>query len=284
MSKFKRHIALRIIAALSILGALLLSHTGVHQSLAAPSGRALTITQLSGDVEYLTATQSRPAVVGDQLTSMGDGVHTGSNASMSLKVDSTIGTITLRENTEVRVKRLAFALDNGRITHLYVPEGQVNLNLRPFTHAGSQLDVETPSGVSGVRGTEFGVLVQPNGATGVATRSGEVAAMAQAKTVVVQAGYQTLIRPDSPPATPTQIPQEPLFEYRIERIVRQGQRILLLIGKIDPINQAYVNGELQVLKPWGEFGYQVLARRSAQVKVTVVTPLGDETEYDISLL
>lgn len=284
MPRIKRYVALGTMAVLSSFLILLLSFVDVHPSMANTSGRALTITQVNGSAQYLTASRSRPAAVGDQLTSTRDGVRTGRNASVTLTVDTTIGTITLRENTEVRIKRLALAPDNGRITHLYVPEGQVNLNLRPFTHAGSELDIETPSGVSGVRGTEFGVLVKPDGATGVATRSGEVAATAQTKTVAVQAGYQTLIRPDSPPASPTQIPPEPVFEYRVERVIRRGQRVLLLIGKIDPINQAYVDGELQILKPWGEFGYEALARRNTQVKVTVVTPLGDETDYDISLL
>lgn len=244
--------------------------------------RSMRIKQLTGNVQYLTASATRRANVGDRLTKVRDGIRTGENAASTLEIDTGIGTITLREETEITVKRLDFASDNGRITHLYVSQGQVSVNLRRFTHQGSELEIETPSGVGGVRGTEFGALVQPDGTTGIATRSGEVAVTAQARTVAVQTGYQTLMRPGFPPTPPTRIPAQPTFEYRVERLFHRGQRLALLIGRIDPINQAYVEGELQTLSLSGEFGYGVPHRRD-RITVTVVTPLGDETEYDIPL-
>lgn len=244
--------------------------------------RWVLVEQLTGNVQYLTPSGTRKANVGDRLTKVREGVRTGPNASSTLEVDTGIGTITLNEKTEVTVKKLDYAPDNGRITHLYVAQGQVNVNLRRFTHQGSELEIETPTGVSGVRGTEFGVLVQPDGTTGVSTRSGEVAVTAQARTVAVEAGYQTLMRPGLPPTTPTLLPTQPFFEYRVERFFHRGQRLALLIGRIDPINQVYIEDELQPLSSSGEFGYGI-PHRQDRITVIVLTPLGDETEYDIPL-
>ncbi|MDB9524709.1 FecR domain-containing protein [Oscillatoria sp. CS-180] len=227
----------------------------------------------------------RPAEVGDLLMATGDGVQTEVNASTTLEVDTGVGTIALQENTEIAIQSLDFADDGGYITRLYVSQGGVSLNLRRFTHPSSELEIETPSGVTGVRGTEFGVLVHPSDSrTGVATQSGEVYAEAESVEVSVPEGFQTLIRPGEPPLPPKPIPEEPFFNYQIEIVVRDGLRYLRIVGQIDPINQVYVEDELQQLNELGEFTYEVPAFYGANIDVRIVTPLGDETVYDIPLL
>ena len=79
-------------------------------------------------------------------------------------------------------------------------------------------------------------------------------------------------------------PAEPLFEYRIESAVRDYVRYLVLVGQIDPINQLYVADELQDVTETGEFRYEDFAYHGATVQVSIVTPLGDVTTYDVSLL
>ncbi|MEM6716027.1 MAG: FecR domain-containing protein, partial [Cyanobacteria bacterium P01_C01_bin.147] len=183
------------------------------------------------------------------------------------------------------VEELSLAPDNGRITRLSVPRGNVVLNLRRFTHRGSELEIETPSGVSGVRGTDFGIIVHPEDQrTSVATETGAVFAAAEGVTVDVPNGFQTLIRMGDPPIEPQPIPAEPLFEYRIESAVRDYVRYLVLVGQIDPINQLYVADELQDVTETGEFRYEDFAYHGATVQVSIVTPLGDVTTYDVSLL
>jgi len=121
------------------------------------SDRWLRISAISGDVEYFRNSTRKVAEVGDFLTAPGEGVRTGANASCVVEVDNGVGTIRLNEHTELTIRALDFAADNGQITRLTVPYGNVILNLRRFTHRGSELEIETPSGVSGVRGTEFGL-------------------------------------------------------------------------------------------------------------------------------
>ncbi|MEM1281106.1 MAG: FecR family protein [Cyanobacteria bacterium P01_H01_bin.152] len=247
--------------------------------------RWLRVQAIAGDVQYFTSNKSNIAQEGDLLITAGDGVSTGSDSSCTLSVDVEMGTIFLSENTELIVEELSLAPDNGRITRLSVPRGNVVLNLRRFTHRGSELEIETPSGVSGVRGTDFGIIVHPEDQrTSVATETGAVFAAAEGVTVDVPNGFQTLIRMGDPPIEPQPIPAEPLFEYRIESAVRDYVRYLVLVGQIDPINQLYVADELQDVTETGEFRYEDFAYHGATVQVSIVTPLGDVTTYDVSLL
>ncbi len=256
-----------------------------QNSIDVSGNRSLRVQDISGNVQYFTTNTSYPAQVGGQLTAVGDGVRTGNGSSCTLAVDVGVGTIALRENTELLIQELAFAEDNGRITRLSVPQGSVTLNLRRFTHRGSELEIETPSGVSGVRGTEFGIIVHPEDQrTSVATETGAVFAEAVGTTVDVPDGFQTLMRVGEPPLEPQPIPAEPVFEYRVEESIRNSVRYLVLVGRIDPINQIYVADELQDVTETGEFRYESLAYRGVSIQVNIVTPLGDVTTYDISLL
>lgn len=275
------------LGALVLLGCLLvllapLGHA--QQTFDVRVDRWLTVKQLSGEVIRFGPGQQQSARGGDRLTAPGEGIRTGADSFSLLEVDTGIGTIYVRENTEVRIRSLSTVADGGKITRLYVSRGNVRLNLRRFTHPSSELEIETPSGVSGVRGTEFGVIVQPEGSTGLSTLTGSVYAAAQSVEVTVPDGFQTLIRPGEPPLEPMPIPPEPVFYYRVENIIRNGLRRLVLVGTINPINQAFVNGELQTLSREGRFTYEAPAARDTQVRITITTPLGDEVEYVIPLL
>lgn len=246
--------------------------------------RWLQINSVSGEVQHFTANSRNPAQVGDRLINAGDGIKTGANSACTLEVDINVGTITLSENTELTVRQLDYAPDNGRITKLAVNQGNVILNLRRFTNRGSELEIETPSAVSGVRGTEFGLIVHPEDQrTAVATQQGEVFAAAQGRTVDVTAGLQTLVRVGEEPLEPMPIPERPRLDFMVEQEIRDNLRYLVLAGRINPINQVYVADELQAVTEAGDFRYEVLAYHGAGVQVRVVTPLGDVEIYDISL-
>ncbi len=270
---------LAMVAMLTVL----VSHAQAQQSISIQSDRWLEIRSLTGDVRHLNAGRSRRANLGDRLTTVNDGVLTGHGASTTLSVDTGIGTIELLEDTELWIQSLDFAPDHGRITHLYVPHGQVYVNLRRFTHPGSELEIETPSGVSGVRGTEFGMTVQFDGVTGVVTREGAVAATAQRRQVFVAAGYQTVIRPGEAPLEPVPI-TPPTLDYRIDYRTTGGRRWAMLIGQVSLVNRVYIDGQQQTLNYWGEFEYLLPTTRGARVQVSVVSPLDEKEDYDIPLL
>ena len=113
-------------------------------SLQVRTNQWLKVEQVSGNVKY----RNRAAKVGDRLQAVNDEISTGNNGSAVLSVDTAVGTIYVAPNTTIRISGFRIAPDNGRITNLFVPRGKVRLQIRKFTHRGSQLSIQTPRGLS----------------------------------------------------------------------------------------------------------------------------------------
>ncbi|WP_225885291.1 FecR domain-containing protein [Leptolyngbya sp. KIOST-1] len=246
--------------------------------------RGLVVSRVQGDVTLLRPGRSTAARVGDHLGAVGDGLRTGTRSSAVLNVDTDVGFLDVSERTELRIRTLEMAADGGRITHLTVPRGQVRTRLRRFTHEGSQFEIETPAGISGVRGTEFGVNVQDDGKTGIATLSGAVDTTAVGETVAVPAGFQNLIFPGEPPTEPVPLRDDPGLEYERRVIFERGTRFVTLIGRVDPVNTVFVDGAPQTVDRQGEFRLTRLATARLRVEVVVITPLGRQEIHEIYLL
>ncbi len=246
--------------------------------------RWLALRHLDGNVTFLTSDQSRPARRGDRLQNVGDGLTTAGDSDATLEVDTQIGTIEVAEQTALKVKALEITPSDGRITRLEVDRGRVRLQVRPFTNPDSRLEIETPAGISGVRGTEFGVNVSPDGKMGVATLEGNVATSAQGQEVEVPAGFQNVTIPGNPPSQPVPFSNEPRLDYQVERIIRHGIRRIVLNGQVDPTSSVLIKDEPQAIDPEGKFSLVLPAPSRLRLKVTVITALGQEQTYDLDLL
>lgn len=267
--------------------------------------RWLTVDRLSGSV-YITPYRgrSRQARRGDRLANVGDSLATGSNASAQLEVDLQTGFVMLAENTQVQVQALSITRSGGRITELTVNRGQVRLRVRTLTVPDSRLEIHTPSGVSGVRGTDFGVSVQLDGQTGVATLEGSVATSAQGKTVAVVADTQSVIYPGEPPIPPEPLRDDPtLFVERLSFLPgssatsRTDTPMVRLVGYTDKVNLLKINSDLKQLSRTGRFDLVVPLFEDSAVnrsedrsgsrsgnrylQATVTTPLGTEQQYEL---
>jgi len=244
--------------------------------------RWLDLQRLHGNVTYQTGGSSaRSAKQGDRLAAVGDQLSTGSRSGASLMVDTGIGFVNVFDNTQVRVRSLKYAPDNGRITQLEVMRGQVRLQLRRFNHRGSSLQIWTPAGVSAVRGTEFGINVKPDGKMGVATLSGSVATAAQGRTVLVPGGFQNLTVPGQPPSTAVPLRDSTAFTYRLERRIQNGIRSLRLVGLVDPVNDVLVGSTPQATDRKGNFSLVLPSVSTQKLLVTVITPLGRRQVHEI---
>ncbi len=246
--------------------------------------RWLAVQQVEGAVTYRRGTAQKAAQIGDRLELPGDSLSTGKNSSATLMVDTGVGTVSVSENTLLRVQSLSMAADNGRITRLEVPRGRVSLKLRRFNHSGSRLEIRTPAGMSGVRGTEFGLSVQPSGKTGLATRQGVVVFSANGVAVRIAAGYQNLTVSGESPSTPIRLKNDPSLHYRVQQeIDSQRVRRLRLLGQTDPVNILTVNGVAQSTDRDGRFSSLFYASSRPRVKVVVTTPLGKTETYELAL-
>ncbi len=246
--------------------------------------RGLSVAQHRGEVTILRSQRTTPAAVGDRLSAVGDGLRTGARSTAVLEVDTDVGFLDVTEGTELRIRAMAMAADGGRITHLSVPRGQVRTRLRRFTHEGSEFEIETPAGVSGVRGTEFGVAVQEDGKTGIATLEGAVETTAAGASVAVPAGFQNLMFPGEPPTEPVPLRDDPSLSFQREVFVENHTRFVTLVGQVDPVNTVFVDGAPQPVDRQGEFRLTRLATARLRVEVLVITPLGRQEIHEIYLL
>jgi hypothetical protein len=246
--------------------------------------RWLAVRQLMGTVTYFQAKESRSARQGDRLQNVGDGVTTATAASARLELDTQIGTVEVAEDTQMSIQTLDITPSDGRITRLRVDWGRVRLQIRTFTNPDSRLEIETPAGVSGVRGTDFGLVVQPDGTMGVATLEGSVVTEAQTQTVEVPGGFQNITIPGEPPSAPVPFTNEPRLDYQIERTIRRGVRRVRVAGQVDPTSTVLYKGEPQTLDRDGKFSLLLPARSRLKIQIIVITALGRAQTYDLDLI
>ena len=247
--------------------------------------RWLTVQQLSGKVTYFNAAgTSRLANPGDRLEAIGDGITTDNEGSATLGIDTAVGTVEVAPNTRLTIQSLEVTPSDGHITRLRIDQGSIHLQIRPFTNPDSRLEIETPAGISGVRGTEFGVSLQPNGTMGVATLRGNVATIAQDQEVGVPAGFQNITVPGEPPCPALPFINEPRLDYQIERTTQQGVRRIGLLGQVDPTSIVMYQGKPQPIDRDGRFVLFFPAPSRLKVQITVTTPLGQMRTYDLDLI
>ncbi|MEO1070193.1 MAG: FecR domain-containing protein [Cyanobacteria bacterium J06638_6] len=248
------------------------------------TSRGLMVRQMQEDVTILRSGDMTPARVGASLSAVGDGLRTGTRSSAVLEVDTDVGFLDVSEQTQFRITALGVAPDGGRITHINVARGQVRTRLRRFTHQGSEYEIETPAGISGVRGTEFGVAVQADGKTGIATLTGAVETTAEGESVAVPAGFQNVMRPGAPPTEPVPLRDDPGLEFERRVFVENNTRFVTMVGRVDPVNTVFVDAAPQTVDRLGEFRLTRLATARLRVEVVVITPLGRQEVHEIYLL
>lgn len=267
------------IAALGFALALVLSISQVAaNSLPVRVDRWLEVRQVSGLVSYQRGSTSQPARVGTRLQAVGDSLLTGDRSDARLAVDTGVGFVQVSEKTILRVQRLESVADGGRITYLEVPQGQVRLQVRSFTNPSSELEIRTPANVSGVRGTDFGVSVQPDGKTGVATLEGGVQVAAEGEAVAVTGGFQNLTVPGEPPQPPVPLTEDTRLDLQQLTATNRTVRIL---GQVEPVNLLLVEDELQTLERDGSFEIQVPLPVDRRIAAVVITPLGKRQAYEL---
>ncbi|MEM6447805.1 MAG: FecR family protein [Cyanobacteria bacterium P01_D01_bin.123] len=256
-----------------------------------PRSRAtewLELETANGEVTFQPYQQAaQPAQKGNRLTDIGDIVQTGDRSYAQLSFDRDIGSVLVWGNAILRVDVLDVEATGGRITHLSVPQGIAKLQVRRFNNPNSSLTVTTPAGIAGVRGTVFGVGVDPNGKTAVATEEGAVAVSGVGETVQVDPEFYSLIQPGEPP-----LPPQPLAETDLDVELRRLVPIsgvgtttpsVRLAARVHPINLVYANGIPTSVDLEGNIEAEIPLDSDRRLTFTVLSPLGDERTYELSV-
>ena len=281
-----------LIANLSFL-TLIFPYQTPHQQVAEAQGSIqirtnqwVRVDKVIGNVVYRSPNSrlTRTARVGDRLQIANDEISTGAGSSAILSLDAGVGTIYVTDNTTIKVISFQVAADGGRITNLLIPRGKARLQIRKFTNRGSQLNIKTPSGISGVRGTEFVVTARPDGNTILTTFSGTVASSAQNRTEMVKSGFQNLTILGQPPTKPVTIQNDSSLRYVIDKQSSIAGRSISFIGYTNPFNTVEVDGLEQSLDRNGMFLVQLPATSRLNVNVQVETSQGKIQNYEIPIL
>ena len=195
-----------------------------------------------------------------------------------LGIDTATGLVKVAENTTLTVKKLEKGNNGQSITELQVLSGRVKLQIRPLTNNSSSVQIKTPAGVAGVRGTEFGVSVQDNGRMGVATKKGAVATSARGETVLVKAGFQNWTIPGQPPSPPVPLRED--IRLNISQLLaRDGQ--VQIIGNVDRVNLVLINQQRQNVDSNGRFDITLPLPSDRKLEAIVITPLGTKQIYQL---
>lgn len=269
---------LALSAALSVLSSLILVSPTNSRTVQFRFKRWIEVQSVSGNVTLLNQNGRESARAGQRLQSVGEGIATGSRSSATLSLDSGIGTLQVSENSQFVIQEIQNN-DGGAQTKLNVSRGQVRLKLRTFTNPNSSLEIFTPAGVTGVRGTDFGVSILPSGKTGVATLRGKVAAAAQGKTVAIDRGFQSSVTPGNAPLPPVPLRDNPGLDVQV--LAREANGQVHLVAQTDDINVLSM-GEL-VIEPnaQGIVDIRVPMGVDRSVEVRVTTPLGKQRNYQL---
>jgi hypothetical protein len=240
-----------------------------------PGSRWVEVRQIKGTVTY----QGRPAKVGDRLTTAGQQISTGKDSSAVLAVDSGIATISLAESSTVQVKGLSVAVSGGRVTLLSVPAGLARVSARRLTNPNSRLEINSPAGVVGVRGTEFAVGVGPEGKAATLLLEGKVDASAQGQTVKIEKGYASVTFPGNPPAAPQAFKENMNYELISLSVVSPGK--VRCICTVDPLNLVSLNDQPLKMDQTGKIDEVVPMPANSEYWLVVRSPLGNQISEEI---
>jgi hypothetical protein len=261
-----------------MVGLVMTFHVLAADLLKVKSHRWLEVRHSIGQVIYSHGQTSKPVHNGMRLQAVGDTITTKKNSSVVLGIDIVTGLVKVAENTTLTVKKLEIGNKGQSVTELQVLSGQVRVQVRPLTNNASNVEIKTPAGIAGVRGTLFGVSVHNDGKMGVATEKGAVATSAQGQTVLVKAGFQNLTIPGEPPSPPVTLRED--IRLNVRQLLARGEQVQI-IGTVDPVNLLLINQQPQNINSYGKFNITVPLPSNHKLEAKVLTPLGKKQTYQL---
>jgi len=158
------------------------------------------LAQIDGVVEIMPAGSDtwQPALAGWRVKA-GDRVRTSLLSAATL-IFFDGSTTDLQAETEITVVQTSSHRDGtGKVIVLRQTLGQTYNHAQSLSDRQSRFEIETPTALTAVRGTEFILTVEATGATHVSVIEGVVDVMAQGAIVAVQAGQEVTVRSEQPP-------------------------------------------------------------------------------------
>ncbi len=247
--------------------------------------RYLQVERVTGNVSINSQNANRSAKRGDIISNVGDEIVTGKGSTALLNIDTGIGSVSVSENTVVRINSLQVTSSNGRVTSLLIPKGKVRLQVRKFSNPSSIFNVVTPGVVAGVRGTDYIVSVKNDSRSVVATFDGAVQTEAQNVGVLVEKGFQNQTILGEPPSQPVPIKDNGELDYEFLKLFEYNGRQVVLVGKVDFANTVSVDGVEQNVDRNGQFRLELITNSiyRSEIQVVVESPSGKQRIYNLNV-
>jgi hypothetical protein len=156
---------------------------------------------VSGDAQLQTATGIAEALKVRQQLAVGSTITTKEKSKVVIQFADGTQT-TVDSNAELKLNTM-YIYSGGILvdTKLTLQKGQVKTTANPAHVQGNRLQIETPSAIAAVRGTEFRVSADGN-ITTQETLDGKVSVSASGAEVHVDKGFGTSAKMGKPPAAP----------------------------------------------------------------------------------
>lgn len=164
----------------------------------------------------------KPATVGAELDA-GDRLMTAGDSNALLEFADG-SRMRLNADGSVKLKSMRTLSSGAGNAELELERGRTESTVTPAPGRGTRFLIETPSGISSVRGTEFRVASE-QGAARTEVTGGRVAVDAAGRGVQVDAGFGTRVQAGAPPMPPVALLPPPDLSSVPARIDRLPVRI-----------------------------------------------------------
>ncbi|MDI1300070.1 FecR domain-containing protein [Methylotenera sp.] len=144
----------------------------------------------------------------DDLFVAGDSLATGKN-SLAKLLFADGSKIDIQSNSNLSIQdSYQYVGKETFVTNLKLVKGRTQVSANPEHTLGNTLQIQTPSAVAAVRGTQFRVAAEENVSL-QETLEGRVAFSASGQEVLLAKGYGSLAEKDKAPLPPIQLPSAP---------------------------------------------------------------------------
>ena len=164
-----------------------------------------TVTFVKGDVSIkLKEAQAWQRLYLNDKISQGNWIRTGVSGAIEISFENQFSFF-LRPNTTIKITAARKKSAVYLLYQLFLDVGKTISKIKQSTGKETRFEIQTPSAVAAVRGTEFRAGVDPDATTRLEVLAGIVAAKAANQEVEVKAGEGTKIEKDKAPTKPRKL-------------------------------------------------------------------------------
>lgn len=172
-----------------------------------------SVIQIQGEATLTDADGNHQPVSQGSKVDLGDRLDVGNQSSLTIEFADG-SRITLYEHSQVLFNHLNQYGQSGMVdTRIRLDTGRSDTKAKPAVGKGSRFEIQTPSAITAVRGTEFRTTVKDeDGVSRIEVLEGRVAVKAKGIQRSVSQGYGTRVDPGKTPLKVRELLSAPEFQ------------------------------------------------------------------------